>query len=520
MIIGFTYSVKSAPPQRLPLVSTDHPDDAEEELDSPETIREIADAIALLGHEVMLLGDGEQLVRRLLTGARPELVLNLAEGRGAWRCRESWVPALLESFGLPYTGSDALTMAATLDKDCAKRLVRAAGAATPQWVLVADDPAAVADDLARLPLPVILKPAYEGSSKGIGADSVITSRRRLPAAIRRVRRRYDQPVLVEEFVAGPDLTVGLVGNDPPHVLGIMQAIPTRAQADTFVYGLREKREYRQLMRYEAPAPLTPEDEAAVRAAALTCWQALGCRDVARIDFRLRDHVAHFIEANPLPGLKPVVSDLIILANRLGIEHVEVIAAILAAATTRLGLDRPETVSRGRACPHARSLSPPDARVGTRAPTRLRRLRKADIPALVRLSSDCRVFTPEEVETIGELLGESLTGEDYAVIVATVSRQPVGFAIFGPRPLTDRTYDLYWLAVDPACHGQGVGRKLLRRVEDETRRLGGRVLIIETSDTPSYAPARRLYERAGYEPYGHVPEFYGVGDGQVIYGKTL
>ena len=107
------------------------PDDAEEEFDSPETIRALAATIESLGHEVELLGDGEEAIGKLVAGYRPDLVFNIAEGRGAGRCREARLPAALEIFGIPYTGSDPLTLATTLDKDCAKKLVQAAGVATP-----------------------------------------------------------------------------------------------------------------------------------------------------------------------------------------------------------------------------------------------------------------------------------------------------------------------------------------------------------------------------------------------------
>jgi D-alanine-D-alanine ligase len=159
--IGLTFNVKTgaAPsPSAAPGAA-----DVEEEFDSPQTIDAIADAIRSLGHEVELLGDGEPLLRKLLDRRRPELVVNIAEGTGAGRCREARVPAVLEMLGVAYTGSDPLTLGATLDKDCAKRLVQAAGVATPAWALVEDgDLQAAEAPLAGLAFPVFIKPAYEG----------------------------------------------------------------------------------------------------------------------------------------------------------------------------------------------------------------------------------------------------------------------------------------------------------------------------------------------------------------------
>jgi D-alanine-D-alanine ligase len=141
-------------------------------------------------------------------------------------------------------------------------------------------------------------------------------------------------VLLEEFIAGDELTVGMLGNSPPRVLGVMRVVPIRKQA-RFVYSLEVKRDFRRQVRYECPAALSPQDAAAVEKASLAAYQVLGCRDVARIDFRLRDGVPYFLEANPLPGLTPETSDLVILAGLVGMSHAELIGAILNAATERL-----------------------------------------------------------------------------------------------------------------------------------------------------------------------------------------
>ncbi len=312
-------------------------DDEFEEFDSPETIEAIAGALAGLGHEVELLGYGQPMLRRLLAGPRPDLVWNLAEGHGGRRSREACVPAVLEMLDLPYTGSDPLTLAATLDKDCAKRLVAASGVATPRWVLFAGDWSSSRQQLAGLRFPVFVKPAYEGSSKGILSGNVIGDLWRLKSSLAELYEAYGQPVLVEEFIDGDELTVGILGNQPAVVIGIMRVLPRDHTAGPFVYSLEVKRDWRRRVRYECPAQLSPDDTQAVCRAALSCWEALGCRDVARVDFRLRDGVPHFLEANPLPGLSPVSGDLVLLSTRVGIEYPQLIARILHAAEERLNL---------------------------------------------------------------------------------------------------------------------------------------------------------------------------------------
>lgn len=341
MKIGLTYNLRST---AKPAAADSHaanppsanwPDDAEEEFDSAETIQTLGSVLESFGHEVELLGDGMPMLRRLVGGSRPDLVFNFAEGTGTGRCREARVPAVLEMLDIPYTGSDPLTLAATLDKPCAKQLVRGAGLATPDWLVVDGDIAEFRSRLATMPLPVIVKPACEGSSKGIHQTNLVEEAVRLQEVVEQMAGLYRQPVLVEEFIDGDELTVGVVGHRPRKVLGIMRVVPTDQGDQPFIYSLEVKRNYMDRVRYECPAQLSPADTRAVETAALAVWRALGCRDVGRIDFRLRNHVPYFLEVNPLPGLNPLTSDLPIMARALGIEYSELIGRIVQAAVERL-----------------------------------------------------------------------------------------------------------------------------------------------------------------------------------------
>jgi D-alanine-D-alanine ligase len=328
MRIGITYGLKTDGPLRADL-----PDDHQEEFDSPATIEAIAKVLRGLGHDVHKLGDGRELLQRLLADP-PDFVFNFAEGQGISRSREARVPAVLEMLDIPYTGSDPLTMAVTLDKDCAKRLVASAGGAVPGGTLIAPG-----DDLcqvvrrAGVSFPAIVKPAWEGSSKGIRGKCLVERPEALPDAVASLWHDHRQPVLLEEFVLGDELTVGLVGNDPPSIIGVMRVVPAQP-TQRFIYSLEVKRDYLRQVRYECPAPLPPEIDSAVRDAALLAHRALGCRDVARIDFRLRDGVPYFLEVNPLPGLNPESSDLVILARLAGWSYEQLIEAIVKAALER------------------------------------------------------------------------------------------------------------------------------------------------------------------------------------------
>jgi D-alanine-D-alanine ligase len=341
MKIGITYDLKSDGPVRH-----DVPDDFYEEFDSPVTIEAVASVLRGLGHTALKLGNGRSLLERLLRDP-PDFVFNFAEGQGIGRSREARVPAALEMLGIAYSGSDPYTLAVTLDKHCAKCLVSEnAEVATPwSWLVTAeDDPkeifsAALADSAASLlrqRLPFIVKPAWEGSSKGIRSRSIAKGIEDVPEIVESLRRDYRQPILVEQFIQGDELTVGLVGNAPPRIVGVMRVLPLQPE-EHFIYGLEVKRDWERRVRYECPARLASRDYAAVCESALAVYRALGCRDVARIDFRLRDGIPYFLEVNPLPGLSPESGDLVIMAKLSGWSYDRLIGTILQAALDRCGL---------------------------------------------------------------------------------------------------------------------------------------------------------------------------------------
>jgi D-alanine-D-alanine ligase len=331
MKFGITYTLKDPG-----LKSDGLPDDWQEELDSPVTIDALAKVLERMGHTAVKLGDGPGLFDRLRE-QKPDFVFNLAEGRGVSRSREAWVPALLESLGIPFTASDPLTCAVTLEKDYAKRLVAAAGVPVPGGIVLepGDEPNCHA--ATRLTYPVLVKPAWEGSSKGIRHRCLVRSPEQLAPVVQEVRGDYGQPVLVEEFIQGEELTVGLVGNGLElESIGVLRVVPLKP-TEHFVYSLEVKRDWENQVRYECPPALPAAWLERTAAAAKFAFQALGCRDVARVDFRVRDGVPYFLEINPLPGLNPDYSDLVILARMMGMSYETLIRKIVTAALRRYGL---------------------------------------------------------------------------------------------------------------------------------------------------------------------------------------
>ena len=328
MKIGITFNLKQSGPLDPSL-----PDDHQEEYDCPSTIEAIASVLRDLGHEVSLLGDGREFLAKVLAEP-PEFVFNFAEGSGISRSREARVPAVLEMLGIPFTGSDPLTMAVTLDKDVAKKIAAASGIKVPGGYALLGHESLADVPADRLLFPMVAKPAWEGSSKGIRQKCLVKSAAELPEVVDSLRRDHQQTILLEEYIEGDELTVGVYGNQSPAVLGIMRVVP-RNRAEPFIYSLEIKRNYKQHVDYECPAPLPVAARLAVEDAARRACTALGCRDIARIDFRLtKDGVPYFLEVNPLPGLNPTESDLALIAYGVGWTYPQLIRVILDNAMSR------------------------------------------------------------------------------------------------------------------------------------------------------------------------------------------
>ena len=317
-------------------LQTDPTDERQAECDPPATIAAIQRALESLGHAVIRLGGAADLLAR-----RPQdvdCVFNLAQG-GHGRCREAWVPTLLDWHRIPYTGSDALALSAGLDKALCKQVARAEGIATAAWISF-EPPAPLP---AQMPLrfPLIVKPRGEGSGRGIDAGAVVRDRAALAARVSWLAARCPGPVLLEEFIAGGELTVCVIGNNPPQAY---PAIQRPLDPDT---GLAYHVVAPPPARSVSPLTLEPALEAEAGRLAVRMFEALGCRDVARVDLRV-DGAGRpwFLEINPLPSFDPAGS-FGLLAESLGCSYAALLGRVLDAALARCGLmPQPPSPRRG------------------------------------------------------------------------------------------------------------------------------------------------------------------------------
>jgi len=317
--IGLAYDLRSD------YLKQGYSEECTAEFDSEDTIQSLEKTLISLGHEVELIGNGRALAERLSTGSRWDLVFNICEGLDG-RSREAQVPAILELFNQPYTFSDPLTCALTLDKSMAKRLVLSHGLNTPRFKLVRR--IEELEDL-KLRYPLFAKPNDGGTGQGISSRSRATDKDQLRSICSELLKHSS--VLVEEYLPGREFTVGIVGNgDSAEILGIMQiVIPS---GNVYTYEMKEQCEkYVKYLGME-------KDELyeAISILALSSYSICECRDAGRVDIRLDScGCPSFMEINPLPGLNPTHSDLPMIATMAGMSYPELISRIIKEAVGRL-----------------------------------------------------------------------------------------------------------------------------------------------------------------------------------------
>ncbi len=327
MKIGFVYDLRDD------YLAQGYSEEETAEFDSAETIDAVSGALTKLGFEVERVGRGRELARRLALGQRFDLVFSIAEGMTG-RSREAQVPALCEMYEQAYVFSDPLTMAVTLDKPVAKRIVRDCGIPTAPFAVI-EDPIQLDDALG---FPLFLKPIAEGTGKGCASRSRVTNLADGRTFAADLLATFNQPVLVESYLPGREFTVGIVGTgNDASVIAVME-IAVKPTADGGIYSFKIKE------HWEPYVTLTIADDEEAELAgrnALAAYRALGCRDAGRVDLRSNAAcVPNFLEVNPIAGLHPTHSDLPILAGKAGWSYEQLINRMVASACARYDLNLP------------------------------------------------------------------------------------------------------------------------------------------------------------------------------------
>ncbi len=308
--IGFAYNLKDPSFKDT---------DTHAEYETVETIDAIDDVLAEMGEVVRLPCDRH--FPELILKNRPDIVFNIAEGWGG-RDRESFVPVMCSMLGIRCTGSDAVTLGITMDKAITKRIAVSAGVRTTDFRLYAEIPVTPPE----FGFPVFVKPARDGSSRGIFFDALVQNMDSLIGKTEEIVQAYKQPALVEPYLYGRDFCVGILGNDSPVILRTCEVLLGHENSIPF-FSYEYKRHDTDLLDMSPDLPAQTIRE--MEDMAQTLWNVLGCRDYARFDFRTdREDIPYLLEVNALPGLSSVSGILVKQAGASGISYDELIKKIM------------------------------------------------------------------------------------------------------------------------------------------------------------------------------------------------
>jgi len=331
IIIGLTYDAKEDCP-----VKQGQPIDFNAEMDPPDTIDEIIEALESGGHKVKKIGNFKNLLSQI-DHLCVDIVFNISEGVFG-RNRESQIPMLLEMRNIPHIGSDALTMGMTLDKMVAKKCFVVDNIPTARSFVA--NSAEDLDGFNGLSFPLIVKPCYEGTSKGITPASRVENVEALEEQVRFVNEQYQQPAIVEEFIKGRECTVVVLGNDSPKAMPVVQyEIDNQLDGDVFYTSEHVRKEN---VNYICPAEISDELTNQLQELAVKVYKSVGCRDFGRVDFRIDDKDNPYVlEINPLPCLakKDTFS---FVAKELNKSFEEMILWVLEEGLKRLKMTEQET----------------------------------------------------------------------------------------------------------------------------------------------------------------------------------
>jgi D-alanine-D-alanine ligase len=331
--IALTYNLKKKDETR--------PADYFSECDSEDTINAIIAALRTKGHLVEAIDVEYPKLISYFKENRADLVFNIAEGVSG-KFRESEVPAILDYLNIPYTGSNTFSLALALNKALTKKILKAENIPTPNFQTFSKGN----EDLdSELNFPLIVKPNCEGSAKGINKSNVVNAKDELFKKISETILTYKQEALVEEFIEGKELTVGILENGKTTILPILEIdFSSCEHSGEYFYSWRMKEyqgnaELGLVPTFHCPAHLDAGTEACVKEAALKTHRALGCMDISRTDIRLsKDGTPYVLEINPLPGLDPKESNFPIMAYAAGMKYEDLIEAIVMSASERKGLN--------------------------------------------------------------------------------------------------------------------------------------------------------------------------------------
>jgi len=454
----------------------------------------------------------------ILVSSTEEVVFNLIESFHDNPFDANSVPVVCEAFGKDCTGNPTPCLLHTQDKWREKAILSGRKLPCAPGVVV---PVGKTVRRAELPAgPYIVKPRACDGSEGIDADSFVKEPGpALQKAIKRVHHQFGQAALVEQFIGTREVNVAVIQEgDDVRVLGIAEidfvGYEDEGRPRIVDYAAKwhpESFEYTHTP-VVMPARLTEHEAERIRTYAIAAWHTTGCRDYARVDFRLdEDGQPMILEVNANPDISPEggYERALAYANVSFDRFVEImITNAWGRLQARLESQKTQPAPRRKDLPGII----------------IRYSMPQDREAIVTMLADTQAFRPDELDVAREVLDDALAqGEDghYQSFVAEEEDgQVTGWVCFGPTPCTLGTFDVYWIAVSPGRQSKGVGTALLQYSESLIKQRGGRIAVVETSGRPSYESSRLFYLARGYQEKARLRDFYAPEDDKVIYTKEL
>ena len=308
---------------------------AMEDKQKRKTIKSIKEVLSRKFNCIDLVFDDNIVTK--LKREKVDLVFNQCNGING-DSRLSQLPAVLEYAGIPYTSSSPLGHGIAYNKIYSCKLFNEAGVPTPDFIYVYD-----AKKIENLDInfPVIVKPKDEGSSRGIHENSLVFNKKDLILRIEEDLKAYNPPVMINEFIEGREFTVGVLGNgENITVLPILEVdFSNLPEHLNNIYSFEVKCHYSDQTIYHVPAKLKKDTKKTIEETAINAYNALGMKDYARVDIRLKDEVPYVLEINSLPGLMENYSDITKMAEASGLGYKGLIMKIVKNAVERYDLDK-------------------------------------------------------------------------------------------------------------------------------------------------------------------------------------
>jgi D-alanine-D-alanine ligase len=484
-----------------------------DEKDVLEQIAAVSASLRELGHQVETMAFDLDLdrVKEDLRSKAPDFVFNLVEGVDGKGCLTYLSPALLYAMQIPFTGSPTEAIFNSANKMLAKQMMHLASIPTPPWVTYAS--LAYCDGSKNE--KYIVKSVWEHASIGLDDGSIIAGGDAavISQSMQKRRDLLGGDCFAEQFIDGREFNLSLLaGTQGPQLLAQaeMQFLDYPAGKPRVVgYKAKweeESFEYKHTVRTfqfkESDMELLDE----LTTLALQCWHLFGLRGYGRVDFRVdREGRPWVLEVNTNPCLSKDAGFAAAL-QQSGFSYTQAIERIVADA------------SRGR--------RPPTVKTAAKAPLSISYREEPvakDAQCVREIIASSGFFSKGEIDVAVELVEERLNkgkASGYYFLFAELDGRVVGYTCFGPIACTEKSFDLYWIAIHNDLRGRGLGKELLARSEATIAQMGGSRIYLETSSKPLYEPTRAFYLQTGYHIETSLEDFYAPGDGKVIFLKKV